>query len=81
MRSRRALSGENIFNTAPMRITNVRALMTIRAGQPAVLQGSCSTCHDTPNVGNHSLSLLMDTGATRQAADETDAGILAALRS
>ena len=72
--------GENIFNTAPLGIANVRGINDNPAlGSPAVLNGSCSTCHDTPNVGNHSLSLLMDTGATRQAASETDPGILAGL--
>jgi cytochrome c peroxidase len=72
--------GENIFNTAPMQIRNVRGLNDNGAlGSPAVLQGSCSLCHDTPNVGNHSLSLLLDTGATQQAADDTDPGILAGL--
>lgn len=72
--------GENIFNTAPMQIRNVRGINDNAAlGSPAVVQGSCSLCHDTPNVGNHSASLLLDTGATRQAADETDPGILGGL--
>ena len=72
--------GENIFNTASMQIRNVRGINDNAAlGSPAVVQGSCSLCHDTPNVGNHSASLLLDTGATRQAADETDPGILAGL--
>ena len=72
--------GENIFNTAPLQIRNVRGINDNPAlGSPAVLNGSCSTCHDTPNVGSHSLSLLLDTGATRQTASETDPGILAGL--
>ena len=72
--------GENIFNTASMQIRNVRGINDNAAlGSPAVVQGSCNLCNDTPNVGNHSASLLLDTGATRQAADETDPGILAGL--
>jgi hypothetical protein len=72
--------GENLFNTAPLAIANVRGINDNPAlGSPAVFNGSCSTCHDTPNVGNHSLSLLLDTGATRQTASETDPGILAGL--
>jgi len=26
--------------------------------------GSCGTCHDTPNIGNHSVSLPIDIGIT-----------------
>ena len=29
-----------------------------------VIRGSCSTCHDTPNVGNHSVALPIDIGLT-----------------
>jgi cytochrome c peroxidase len=48
-------------------------------GSPATLNGSCGTCHDTPNVGNHSAPLPMDTGVARIAADETDPNIVAGL--
>jgi len=72
--------GEGVFNTAPMQITNVRGINDNTAlGSPNNLRGSCSTCHDTPNVGNHSLPLPLDTGATRLAATETDPNILAGL--
>ena len=72
--------GENIFNTAPLQIRNVRGINDNPAlGSPAVLNASCSFCHNTPNVGSHSLSLLMDTGATRQISSETDPRILAGL--
>jgi hypothetical protein len=26
------------------------------------ISGSCGTCHDTPNVGNHSIKALLDIG-------------------
>jgi cytochrome c peroxidase len=72
--------GENIFNTAPMQITGVRGINDNPAlGSPANLRGSCGTCHDTPDLGNHSLPLPMDTGTPRLAASETNAQILAGL--
>jgi cytochrome c peroxidase len=72
--------GQNIFNTAPLQITNVRGISDNPAlGSPANLRGSCSTCHDAPNVGSHSLPLPLDTGTARVAANETDPGILGGL--
>jgi cytochrome c peroxidase len=69
--------GEQIFNTAPMLIANVRGINDNPAlGSPATLNGSCGTCHDAPNVGSHSLPLAMDTAVARIAADETDPGIV-----
>jgi cytochrome c peroxidase len=41
-------------------------------GAPASLQGTCTTCHDTPNVGNHSIGLPLDLGladGSRRTAD------------
>jgi hypothetical protein len=72
--------GEQIFNNSPLNITNVPGINDNAAlGSPAVVKGSCSTCHDTPNVGNHSLPLVMDTGASHLVADESDPNIAAAL--
>ena len=72
--------GEDIFNTAPINITNVRGINDNTAlGSPANLRGSCGTCHDTPSAGNHSLPLPMDTATSRLAASETDNGIIAGL--
>src|SRR6185436_5297820 len=31
------------------------------------LPGTCTTCHDTPNVGNHSVSLPLDLGLSSEA--------------
>ena len=54
--------GEEVFNTTPITITNV-------AGLPAAsIQGFCGTCHDTPNVGDHSVRLPVNIGVA-------DAGI------
>ena len=72
--------GENIFNTAPMQITDVRGINDNPAvGAPANQRGSCSFCHDTPNIGNHSLPLPLDTGTSRLSATETDPQIIAGL--
>jgi cytochrome c peroxidase len=39
----------------------------------AVIMGTCGTCHDSPNVGNHSLSVPLNIGVTdasRRTADQ-----------
>ena len=61
-----------------MNITSVRGLNdNVALGRPAVLHASCGTCHDAPNLGQHSLPLLMDTGSSRLTLSETDPQILA----
>jgi cytochrome c peroxidase len=56
-------AGETLFNTAPLVITNVRGLNDNAAlGKPASISGHCTTCHDTPNIGDHSLPLPLDIG-------------------
>jgi cytochrome c peroxidase len=54
-------AGEALFNTAPVTITAVRGLNDNPA-LGASFQGTCTTCHDTPNVGDHSLPLPLDIG-------------------
>jgi cytochrome c peroxidase len=54
--------GEVLFNTFPINITGVAGLNDV-LGQSTIV-GTCSTCHDNPNVGNHSVNLLLDTGVT-----------------
>src|SRR6266702_4158394 len=46
---------------------------------PLAITGNCTTCHDTPNVGNHSLPVPLDIGTSHPAAFESDAQIAAAL--
>lgn len=61
--ARRAVArGEAIFNNFPISITGVAGINDA-LGQPTI-QGTCTTCHDTPNVGNHSLSLALNIGIT-----------------
>ncbi len=51
-------AGEVLFNTAPLTISAVRGLNDSAAlGNPVSFQGTCTTCHDSPNVGDHSLPL------------------------
>jgi cytochrome c peroxidase len=61
---RRAIAaGEKLFNSAPVQISNVRGLNDNAAlGNPSTFTGTCTTCHDTPNVGNHSFPLPLDIG-------------------
>jgi hypothetical protein len=73
-------AGEKLFNTAVATITDVRGLNDNPAlGSPAVIKGTCTTCHDTPNVGNHSLPLPLDIATSRQAGFESNSAIVASL--
>jgi cytochrome c peroxidase len=74
--------GEDIFNTAPMQITDVQGLNdNPTLGSPAVIVGTCGTCHDAPNIGTHSLPLAMDIGTSHVIASETDSNIIGGLQS
>jgi cytochrome c peroxidase len=54
--------GEELFNSKPISITGVGGLNDA-LGMP-VIAGTCTTCHDAPNVGNHSVALPIDIGLT-----------------
>ena len=81
--ARRAIAaGEQLFNSAPVQISNVRGLNDNAAlGKPQSFVGHCTSCHDTPGVGNHSLPLPLDIGTahTPLAGMEGDPSIAAAL--
>src|ERR1700722_595162 len=68
--------GEQIFNTQPLTISNVPGLTT---GSQQIT-GTCTTCHDTFNGGNHSLPLPLDIGTGHSLAYETDQNIVAGLK-
>jgi cytochrome c peroxidase len=60
--------GEAIFNSRAINITGVAGINDdiaagglVKGGLPA-FQGTCGTCHDTPNVGNHSFPTPLDIG-------------------
>jgi cytochrome c peroxidase len=54
--------GEVLFNTLPITITGVAGLNDLPG--LSTVNGFCTTCHDTPNVGNHSVPLAINIGIT-----------------
>ncbi len=65
-----------------MQISNVRGLNdNATLGKPTSFTGTCTTCHDTPNVGNHSFPLPLDigTGHSVLPSVEPDPNIAAGL--
>jgi cytochrome c peroxidase len=61
--ARRAVArGETLFNSKPIRITGVKGLNDDL--NVPVLQGTCTTCHDTPHAGDHSIPAPLDIGLT-----------------
>ena len=60
--------GENLFNSLQIPISGVAGINDdvtaggLVAGGIPVLQGTCGTCHDTPNVGNHSFPTPLNIG-------------------
>jgi len=54
--------GQELFNNLPIPITSVGGLNDA-LGQ-SVIMGTCTTCHDTPNSGNHSFSVPLVIGTT-----------------
>jgi len=60
--------GQAIFNSRPINITDVAGINDVASAGGLVdkgipsLVGTCGTCHDTPNVGNHSFPTPLDIG-------------------
>jgi hypothetical protein len=52
--------GQILFNSKPIRITGVAGLNDDL--NLAVIPGTCGTCHDSFNVGNHSLAVALNIG-------------------
>jgi cytochrome c peroxidase len=52
--------GQALFNSKPIQIVNVAGLNDDL--NLAILPGTCGTCHDSPNVGNHSVSAPLNIG-------------------
>jgi cytochrome c peroxidase len=63
--------GERVFNTVPINITGVTGLNDV-LGQPSIA-GFCGTCHDTPNVGHHSVKLPLNIGIANAGANSPPA--------
>jgi cytochrome c peroxidase len=62
--------GQNIFNTRTFNISGVRGVND--AIGVANLTGTCTTCHDAPNAGDHSVGLPLDLGLTDPDKFNTD---------
>jgi hypothetical protein len=58
--------GEDLFNTTSINITGVAGLNDA-LNQPSI-SGFCGTCHDTPNVGNHSVKAPLNIGIAAAGA-------------
>jgi cytochrome c peroxidase len=77
---RKIAAGEALFNTRALTITSVRGLNDNTALAAALgttvpiasFQGTCTTCHDAPNIGNHSFPLALDIGTGHDPAKEND---------
>jgi hypothetical protein len=52
--------GEELFNSTNINITGVGGLND--ALNQSSIPGTCTTCHDTPNVGNHSVTAPLNIG-------------------
>jgi len=67
------LRGQTLFNSRPISIDNVAGINSKydTFGLPSPFQGFCGTCHDTFNVGNHSVSAPLNIGV----ADNNSLGV------
>jgi hypothetical protein len=65
--------GEALFNTRTFAIDNVGGLNG--GGNDPIkgsFNGTCTICHDTPNAGNHSISMPLNIGLTDAARRTAD---------
>jgi cytochrome c peroxidase len=62
--------GQALFNTREIHIRGVKGLNDDLHIDD--LLGACSTCHDTPNAGNHSVSLPIDIGVADESRRTAD---------
>jgi cytochrome c peroxidase len=72
--ARRAVArGQALFNTKKLNITDVAGINDEAAfGTPKVVAGTCTTCHDSPNAGNHSTSVPVDIGLVAEERRTSD---------
>jgi len=54
--------GQALFNTFPITITGVAGLNDLPG--LSTVNGTCTSCHDTPNAGDHSVSLPISIGTS-----------------
>jgi cytochrome c peroxidase len=63
--------GAELFNTTPINIIGVAGLNDV-LGMTSI-PGFCGTCHDTPNVGNHSVRAPLNIGIANAGANKPPA--------
>jgi len=69
--ARRAIArGQELFNSRPITITGVGGLND--ALGLTSIAGTCTTCHDTPNAGDHSVSMPLNIGISDEANRTAD---------
>jgi len=52
--------GQEVFNNTPINITGVAGINDVL--NQTTVTGTCGTCHDNPNVGNHSVVAPLNIG-------------------
>jgi hypothetical protein len=72
-RRRFVARGEELFNNTPINITGVAGLND--ALNAKSIPGFCGTCHDTPNVGNHSNRLPINIGIANGGPNNNNPGL------
>jgi cytochrome c peroxidase len=65
--------GEALFNTTPITITGVAGINDLPG--LTTVSGFCGTCHDSPNVGNHSVKLPINIGIANGGDDNDNPGL------
>ena len=79
--------GQALFNAPRLSIRGVGGLndasITLPDGStvtgPTALRGSCSTCHNAPNVGDHSTRLPINIGVSDKSPERLGRGAVAGL--
>ena len=70
--ARRAIArGQHVFNSVPINITGVGGLNDV-LNRPSI-SGFCGTCHDTPDVGNHSVKAPLNIGIANAGSNSPPA--------
>ena len=70
-RRRSIARGERVFNATKINITGVNGLND--ALNLPTIAGFCGTCHDTPDVGNHSVKAPLNIGIANAGANSPPA--------
>jgi cytochrome c peroxidase len=75
--ARRAVArGQELFNTRAITLSGIAGLNneTFSSGVtlPESFTGTCTTCHDTPNAGNHSVKAPLNIGLTDESRRTPD---------